>query len=154
MKVRLRHFKSVFQFIMCNQQNFQMSFGLTMKVIEQRYDNAKLCTLEDELKTNTNLQTNHRYLISRLPLHGFYLWRYVLSSIVVVKIWNTIWPLPRSSYFLGGQRWQPIQILYITGRGDNMEQLTIDNMEPESRAQIAGQFQSGPALDPDCSRDY
>jgi hypothetical protein len=36
----------------------------------------------------------------RLPLHGFYLWRHVLSTaplyiyIMLVKIWNTIWPPP------------------------------------------------------------
>jgi hypothetical protein len=39
--------------------------------------------------------------------------------IMVVKIWNRIWPPPRSPSFLGGQRWQPIQMehnLHIGGK--------------------------------------
>jgi hypothetical protein len=31
-----------------------------------------------------------------------------LLYIMGLKIWNTIWPPPRSSPFIGGQRWQSI----------------------------------------------
>jgi hypothetical protein len=63
--------------------------------------------------------------MGRLLLHGFYLWRHVLSTVPPFILW---WwqfaipfdPLPRSSSFLGGQRWQPIQTghsLHIKGKG-------------------------------------
>jgi hypothetical protein len=59
-----------------------------------------------------------------LPLHCFYLWRHVLSTAPPFMLW---WgkfeilfdPLTHSSSFIGGQRWQPIQMghsLHIRGR--------------------------------------
>jgi hypothetical protein len=66
---------------------------------------------------------SHRYLMSRLSLQVFYLWRHVLSTaspfILEVKFRNTICPLHRSSPFIGGLRCQAIQTEhgpYITER--------------------------------------
>jgi hypothetical protein len=73
----------------------------------------------------------HRDLMGRLPLHGFYLWRRVLSIVPPLRLW---WwkftmlfdPLPRSSPFIWGQRWQPIQMEHcIRGRGGGR---SIDNL--------------------------
>jgi hypothetical protein len=70
--------------------------------------------------------SDHRYIMGRLPLNGFYLWRHVLSTAPPFILW---WwkfeilfePLPHSSSFLWGQRWQPIQMghsLHMRGRDE------------------------------------
>jgi hypothetical protein len=56
----------------------------------------------------------HRYLMGRLPLQGFYLWRHVLSKAPPFILWwpnlETLFvPLHRSFYFIGGLRCLPIQ---------------------------------------------
>jgi hypothetical protein len=61
------------------------------------------------------LYFSHRYLMGRLPLHGFYLWRHVLSTAppFILRWWHLeilFDPLSCSSSFLGGQRWQSIQM--------------------------------------------
>jgi hypothetical protein len=82
-----------------------------------------LATIRKGLSLSTSY--THRYLMSRLPLHGFFLRRHVLSTAPSFILW---WwkfeilfdPLPRSSSFLEGQRWQPIQMghsLHTRGRG-------------------------------------
>jgi hypothetical protein len=60
------------------------------------------------------LHTIHRYLISRLPLQGFYLWRHVLSTAPPFILWWSnleilFVPLHRSFCFIRRLRWQPIQ---------------------------------------------
>jgi hypothetical protein len=61
-----------------------------------------------------------------LPLRSVYLCRHVLSTVSPFILW---WwkfeiqfdPPSRSSFFIGGQRWQPIQMghsLHIRGRGE------------------------------------
>jgi hypothetical protein len=64
---------------------------------------------------STCVAHSHRYLMSRLPLHGFYQYvmycrqrRYFYYCSENLKYYLA--PLPRSSPFTGGQRWQPIQM--------------------------------------------
>jgi hypothetical protein len=56
----------------------------------------------------------HRYLMSRLSLQVFYLWRHVLSTAPPFRSWWSnleilFAPLHRSSLFIGGLRCQAIQ---------------------------------------------
>jgi hypothetical protein len=61
-----------------------------------------------------NICPTHRYLISRLSLQVFYLWRHVLSKAPPFILWWSnleilFAPLHRSSHFMGGLRCQAIQ---------------------------------------------
>jgi hypothetical protein len=56
---------------------------------------------------------SHRYLMSRLSLQGFYLWRHVLSTAPFILWWSNFeilfGPLHRSSPFIRELRCQAIQ---------------------------------------------
>jgi hypothetical protein len=62
------------------------------------------------------LPWDHRYLMSRLILQVFYLWHHVFSTALPLILWWSnleilhICPLHRSSPFVGGLRWQAIQM--------------------------------------------
>jgi hypothetical protein len=63
---------------------------------------------------NLKFVFNHRYLISRLNLQVFYLWRHVLAAAPPFILWWSnleilFVPLHRSSPFIGGLRCQAIQ---------------------------------------------
>jgi hypothetical protein len=68
--------------------------------------------------------STHRYLISRLRLQVFYLWRHVLLTVPPFILWWSnleilFVPLHRSCYFIGGLRCQAIQTehsLYVAER--------------------------------------
>jgi hypothetical protein len=90
-----------------------------------------LCTFPVHLYTAENL--HHRYLMSRLSLQVFYLWRHVYCRhsaaiyIMVVKFRHTICPPPpQLSPFIGGLRCQAILTEhgpYIAERSQNKQSL-------------------------------
>jgi hypothetical protein len=131
--IEKRNFKNNMEHLSLIWQCF--TFLFVMPVLVHDYTSTgTLCTVQC-IPAGTGL--SHRYLMDRLPIHGFYLWRHILSTAPPFIFW---WwkfeilfePLPRSSPFIGGQCLQPIQMghsLHIRGRGgsglDNLLMSTV-----------------------------
>jgi hypothetical protein len=88
---------------------------------------AHIATTGQHILKNTYcilVRAHHRYLMSRLSLQVFYLWRHVLSTAPPFILWWSnleilFAPLHRSSPLIGGLRCQAIQTehgLYIAER--------------------------------------
>jgi hypothetical protein len=87
----------------------ETNFAMLKIVNILSFDSDSIMTLQLQL-----MRLRHRYLISRLSLQVFYLWRHVLStSPPFILWWSNIEilfaPLHRSSPFIGGLRCQALQ---------------------------------------------
>jgi hypothetical protein len=80
--------------------------------------------------------TGSSFFYHWVVVNGCYLWRHVLPTAPPFILW--LWkfeilfgPLPRSSFLLWGQRWQPIQLgfsLNIRGRGGGLDTLLMSKI--------------------------
>jgi hypothetical protein len=95
-------------------KNFILEIFFTLQRLANGFEFPNSLNASTKVSTR-RMQCAHRYLMSRLSLQVFYLWRHVLSTqrppfILWWSILEILFvPLHRSSPFIGGLRCQAIQ---------------------------------------------